>query len=84
MAKNGAALGKAFNKLGMSGVGKVFENASESVKKMAYEQTEGGKIAISGFKKMKIAAKGFGMALKAALGPLALLGMAVSLFGKMK
>ena len=84
MVKNGTALGKVFNKLGMSGVGKVFENASASVKKMAYEQSEGGKIAISGFKKMKIAAKGFGMALKVAMGPMAIIGGLVSLFGKMK
>lgn len=84
MVKNGTALGKVFNKLGMSGVGKVFENASASVKKMAYEQTKGGKIAISGFKKMKIAAKGFGMALKVAMGPMAIIGGLVSLFGKMK
>ena len=35
MVKNSAALGNIFNKLGMSGVGKVFTNASESIKKMA-------------------------------------------------
>ena len=84
MVKNSAALGNIFNKLGMSGVGKVFTNASESIKKMAYEATDGGKKSIGMFAKMKIAAKGFGMALKVALGPIALLGMAVSLFGKMK
>lgn len=79
-----AGTAKIFNKLGMSKVGSVFGDASDKVKEMTYAATDGGKKVIGGFAKMKIAAKGFGMALKAALGPLALLGMAVSLFGKMK
>ena len=83
MVKNGEALGKAFSKLGMSGIGKVFTNASESAKRMAYEATNGGKKAIGVFAKMKIAAKGFGMALKVAMGPLALITMAIGFMKKL-
>lgn len=79
-----AGTAKIFNKLGMSKVGSVFGDASKKVQDMTYAATDGGKKVIGGFAKMKIAAKGFGMALKVALGPMALLGIAVSLFGKMK
>jgi hypothetical protein len=81
--KNTAALGKIFDKLGMSGVGKVFTNASEEAKKLAYEQTKGGKTAITMFGKMKVAAKGFGLALKVAMGPLALITMAIGFMKKL-
>jgi hypothetical protein len=82
--KNTAALGKIFNKLGMSGIGKVFTNASEAASKFAYEATNGGKKTIGMFGKIKIAAKGIGAALKVALGPLALITMAIGFMQKLK
>lgn len=81
--KNTAALGKIFSKLGMSGIGKVFTDASESASKFAYEATNGGKKAIGMFGKLKIAAKGLGAALKVALGPLALITMAIGFMQKL-
>jgi hypothetical protein len=82
--KNTAALGKIFNKLGASGIGKVFENASKSAADFAYEATNGGKTTIGMFAKIKIAAKGIGAALKVALGPLALITMAIGFMQKLK
>ena len=82
--KNTAALGKIFNKLGASGIGKVFENASKEAADFAYEATDGGKNTISMFRKIKIAAKGIGAALKVALGPLALITMAIGFMQKLK
>ena len=82
--KNMAALGTILNKIGASGIGKIFTTASEEAKKLAYEQTEGGKNAIGILGKMKVAAKGFGAALKVALGPLALITMAIGFMQKLK
>ena len=79
-----ANLGKVFDKMGASGIGKVFSDAAERSKKMIYEATNGGQKAIGAFGKMKIAAVSFGAALKVALGPMALLGMLVSGFQKFK
>jgi len=79
-----ANLGKVFDKIGASGIGKVFSDAAEKSKKMIYEATNGGQKAIGAFGKMKIAATSFGAALKVALGPMALLGMLVSGFQKFK
>jgi hypothetical protein len=91
LVKSGGLIGDAlsgaatiFNKMGMSKVGSVFGDASKRVKEMTYAATNGGKKVIGGFAKMRIAAKGFGMALKTALGPIALISMAVSAFQKMK
>jgi hypothetical protein len=83
LVKNSAALGKILNKLGMSGLAKIFTNASEEAKKLAYEETRGGKIAITMFGKMKVAAKGFGLALKVAMSPLALITMAIGFMQKL-
>jgi hypothetical protein len=77
-------LGKAFDKIGLSGVGKVFTDSAEESKKLIYEATDGGKKTIGTFTKMKIAANSFGAALKVALGPMAILGLIVSLFNKAK
>jgi hypothetical protein len=77
-------LGKAFDKIGLSGVGKVFTESAEKSKKLIYEATDGGKKTIGTFTKMKIAANSFGAALKVALGPMAILGLIVSLFNKAK
>ena len=77
-------LGKLFDKIGLSGVGKVFTESAEKSKKMIYEATNGGQTTISTFAKMKIAASSFGAALKVALGPMAMIGLIVSLFSKAK
>ena len=77
-------LGKAFDKIGLSGVGKVFTDSAEKSKKLIYEATDGGKKTIGTLAKMKIAANSFGAALKVALGPMAILGLVVSLFNKAK
>jgi hypothetical protein len=77
-------LGKAFDKIGLSGIGKVFTDSAEKSKKLIYEATDGGKKTIGTFTKMKIAANSFGAALKVALGPMAILGLIVSLFNKAK
>jgi hypothetical protein len=77
-------LGKVFDKIGASGIGKVFSDAAEKSKKLIYEATNGGQKQIGVFGKMKIAATSFGAALKVALGPMALLGMLVSGFQKFK
>ena len=82
--KNTAALGTIFNKVGASGIGKVFESASKSAADFAYEATTGGKTTIGMFGKIKIAAKGIGAALKVALGPLALITMAIGFMQKLK
>ena len=77
-------LGKAFDKIGLSGIGNVFTKSAEESKKLIYEATDGGKKTIGIFAKMKIAANSFGAALKVALGPMAILGLVVSLFNKAK
>jgi len=77
-------LGKIFDKMGASGIGKVFSDAAEKSKKLIYEATNGGQKSIGAFGKMRIAATSFGAALKVALGPMALLGMLVAGFQKFK
>ena len=77
-------LGQVFDKLGMSKTGKVFTDTFEKAKKGIYQATNGGTKMISSFKKLKIGAQAFGGVLKVALGPMALIGMAVSLFNKFK
>lgn len=76
--------GKVLTKLGATGAGKVLTDTFEESKKAIYDATDGGKNMIGGLQKAKIAAKSFGSVLKVALGPMALLGMAVSLFNKFK
>lgn len=76
--------GKVLTKLGATGAGKVLTDTFEKSKKAIYAATDGGKNMIGGLQKAKIAAKAFGSVLKVALGPMALLGMAVSLFTKFK
>ena len=81
--KNMAALGTIFNKLGASGIGKIFTTASEEAKKVAYRLTDGGKNAIGILGKMEVVAKGLGAALKVALSPLALITMAIGFMQKL-
>ena len=78
-----AALGTIFNKLGASGIGKIFTTASEEAKKVAYRLTDGGKNAIGILGKMEVVAKGLGAALKVALSPLALITMAIGFMQKL-
>ena len=84
MVKLMGNLGKIFDKIGASGVAKVFTDASERAKKLIFEASEGGKKSVGAFTKMRIAATSFGAALKVALGPMALIGMLISGFQKFK
>ena len=79
-----ANLGKVLDKIGASGVAKVFTDTAEKSKKLIYEASAGGTRSVGAFTKMKIAAMSFGAALKVALGPMALLGMFISGFQKFK
>jgi len=70
-------LGDLANKLGL-------EAATKKAKEMTYELTNGGQKALGAFGKLRVGIASIGAALKTALGPMALLGMAVSLFNKFK
>jgi len=74
----------ALNKLGFGNLSKKIglDDAKKKAEEMTYVLTEGGKKSLGVFGKMRVAAASFGAALKSALGPLALLGMAVSLVKK--
>mgnify|MGYP000716155799 CR=1 FL=1 len=69
--------GDLANKLGLNA-------ASEKAKEMTYRLTDGGKKSLGVFGKMRVGIASFGAALKSALGPMALIGMATSLFNKFK
>jgi hypothetical protein len=77
---------KALDKLGFGDLGKKLglEAASKKAADLTYELTDGGKKALGVFGKMRVGIASFGAALKSALGPMALIGMAISLFGKFK
>jgi hypothetical protein len=77
---------KALDKVGLGDVGKKLglEAAAQKAKDLTYELTDGGKKSLGVFGKMRVGIASFGAALKSALGPLALIGMATSLFGKFK
>jgi len=77
---------KVLDKIGLGDLGKKLglEAAAKKAKDLTYELTDGGKKALGAFGKMRVGIASFGAALKSALGPLALIGMAVSLFGKFK
>lgn len=77
-------LGKVLDKIGASGVAKVFTDTAEKSKKLIYEASQGGTKSVGAFTKMRIAAMSFGSALKVALGPMALIGLLVSGFQKFK
>ena len=74
----------ALNKLGFGNLSQKIglDAAKKKAEEMTYTLTEGGKKSLGVFGKMRVAAASFGAALKSALGPLALLGMAVSLVKK--
>lgn len=77
---------KVLDKLGLGDLGKKLglEAAAKKAKDLTYELTDGGKRSLGVFGKMRVGIASFGAALKSALGPLALIGMATSLFGKFK
>jgi hypothetical protein len=70
-------LGDLSNKLGL-------EAATKKAEDLTYALTDGGKKSLGMFGKLRVGVASFGAALKSALGPLALIGMAVSLFNKFK
>lgn len=74
----------ALNKLGFGNLSQKLglDAAKKKSEEMTYALTDGGKKTLGVFGKMRVAAASFGAALKSALGPLALLGMAVSLVKK--
>jgi len=67
--------GKALNKLGLGStfLGKAFTEVGNKTKDFAIEATNGGEKSLGVFGKMKVAAKGFGAALKSSLGPFGLI-----------
>ena len=77
---------KVLEKLGFGDLGKKLglDAAAKKAKDLTYELTDGGKKALGAFGKMRVGIAAFGAALKSALGPLALIGMATSLFSKFK
>ena len=74
----------ALNKLGFGNLSQKMglDAAKKKAEEMTYALTNGGKKALGVFGRMKVAAFSFGAALKSALGPLALIGIAVSLVKK--
>ena len=83
-ALNGA--NNIMKKLGLGGLADKLglEAATKKSKEMIYELTNGGQKALGAFGKLRVGIVAIGTALKSALGPMALLGMAVSLFNKFK
>jgi hypothetical protein len=83
-ALNGA--NNVMKKLGLGGLADKLglEAATKKSKEMIYELTNGGQKALGAFGKLRVGIVAIGTALKSALGPMALLGMAVSLFNKFK
>ena len=77
---------KTLEKIGAGGFGKALglDAAAAKAKEMSEKLTDGGKKALGAFGKMRVGIASFGAALKSALGPLALIGMATSLFAKFK
>jgi|688.fasta_scaffold77884_3 hypothetical protein len=71
----------ALNKLGFGNLAKKIglEDAKKKAEEMTYALTDGGKKSLGFFGKMKVAVASFGVALKSALGPIALLTGAISL-----
>jgi hypothetical protein len=83
-ALNGA--NNIMKKLGLGGLADKLglEAATKKSKEMIYELTNGGQKALGAFGKLRVGIAAIGTALKSALGPMALLGIAVSLFQTFK
>jgi hypothetical protein len=81
---------KFLNKLGFGNLSKKLglDTAKQAADELTYRLTDGGKKSLGMFGKMRVAAFTFGTALKTALGPMALISMAISagsfLFQKFK
>jgi hypothetical protein len=77
---------KALDKMGFGGLSKKLglDAASKKAKDLTYELTDGGKKSLGVFGKMRVGIASFGAAFKSALGPMALIGIATSLFAKFK
>ena len=84
-----SALSGANNVLKKMGLGGLadklgLEAATKKAKEMTYELTNGGQKALGAFGKLRVGIASIGAALKTALGPMALIGMVVSLFQTFK
>jgi len=77
---------KALGKLGFGNLASKLglEAASKKAEELTYTLTDGGKKSLGMFGKLRVGVASFGAALKSALGPMALIGMAVALFSKFK
>ena len=77
---------KALSALGFGDLGTKLglDSAAKKAKEMTYILTDGGKKSLGIFGKMRVGIASFGAALKSALGPLALIGIAISSFEKFK
>ena len=76
----------AMKKLGLGGLADKLglEAATKKSKEMIYELTNGGQKALGAFGKLRVGIVAVGTALKSALGPVAIIGMLVSLFQTFK
>ena len=72
--------GKVLGKLGLGGtfLGKAFKDVGDKTRDFAVQATDGGKKSLGVFGKLKVAAKGFGAAMKSSLGPFGLILMLVN------
>jgi len=76
----------AMKKIGLGGLADKLglEAATKKSQEMIYELTNGGQKALGAFGKLRVDIVAIGTALKSALGPVAIIGMLVSLFQKFK
>ena len=76
----------AMKKIGLGGLADKLglEAATKKSQEMIYELTNGGQKALGAFGKLRVGIVAVGTALKSALGPVAIIGMLVSLFQKFK
>jgi len=83
-ALNGA--NNVMKKIGLGGLADKLglEAATKKSQEMIYELTNGGQKALGAFGKLRVGIVAIGTALKSALGPVAIIGMLVSLFQKFK
>jgi hypothetical protein len=83
-ALNGA--NNVMKKIGLGGLADKLglEDATKKAQEMTYELTNGGQKALGAFGKLRVGIAAIGVALKSALGPMALLGIAVNLFQRFK
>ena len=79
---------KILNKMGMTKLGSVFQEANKHAQKLTKKMTQGGDTTLTAFQKMKVGAQSLGKALKAAFSPmnivLGLIGLFINRFKKFK